>query len=110
MLHGGGCDSIATNGTLQGKPAFVEVYYEEKNTWSVVEQKHIPPGSPNAVEIEGRIFFITNKFPVDSGIRLNCTRRAVSCSDLGEWENLGKIVTTAVLCYLLVKRESLKSE
>ena len=66
----GGGDSIAPNGTLQGDLASVEVYDEEKNTWSVVEQKHIPPNNRNAVEIEGKIYFIINKFPVDSGIRI----------------------------------------
>ena len=39
------------------------------NSWSVVEQKHIPANNLGAVEIEGRVYFIINKFPVDSGIR-----------------------------------------
>jgi len=43
------------DGTLQDNPAHVEVYDEEKNTWSVVEQKHIPPNNPNAVEIGGKV-------------------------------------------------------
>ena len=108
-LHvAGGCNSIASDGTLQGNPAFVEVYDEEKNTWSVVEQKHIPPGNPNAIEIEGKVYFIINKFPVDSGIRI--PPGELYPVYLGEWENLGKVATTAVLCYLPVRRESLKSE
>ena len=41
----GGYDYSDTNGVLQGNPAPVEVYDEEKNTWSVVEQKHISPFS-----------------------------------------------------------------
>ena len=104
----GGCDSIAPDGTLQGNPAFLEIYDEEKNTCSVVEQKHIPPGNLNAVEIEGKVYFIINKFPVDSGIRI--PPGELYPVYLGEWENLGKIARTAVLGYLPVRRESLKSE
>jgi len=104
----GGYNSIAPNGTPQGNPALVETYDEEKNTWSVVEQKHIPPNNPNAVEIEGKVFFIANKFPVDSGIRI--PPGELYPVYLGEWENLAKIDKTAVLCYLPVKRESLKAE
>ncbi|KAJ7311611.1 hypothetical protein OS493_039914 [Desmophyllum pertusum] len=42
----------------------------KNNTWSVVEQKHIPSNNLGAVEIEGRVYFIINKFPFDSGIRI----------------------------------------
>ena len=104
----GGYDFIAPNGTFKGNPACVEIYDEEKKTWSVVEQNHIPPGNPNAVEIEGRVYFIINKFPVDSGIRIPPGEQY--SVHLGEWENLGEIAKTAVLWYLPVKRESLKSE
>jgi len=104
----GGYDSIAPKGTLQGNPALVEDYDEENNTWSVVEQKHIPPNNPNAVEIEGKVFFIINTFPVDSGIRI--PPGELYPVHLGEWENLAKIDKTAVLCYLPVKRKSLKAE
>ncbi len=91
-----------------GNPASVEVYNEENNTWSVVKQKHIPPNKLGAVEIEGRVYFIINKFPIDSGIRI--PPGELYPVPLGEWENLGKIAKTAVLCYLPVKRESLKTE
>ena len=104
----GGYDSIAPNGTLQGNPAAVETYNEENNTWSVLEQKHIPPNNHNVVEIEGKVYFIINKFPVDSGIRI--PPGELYPVPLGEWENLAKLANTAVLCYLPVKRESLKSE
>jgi len=104
----GGYDSIAPNGTLQGNSALVKAYDEEQNTWSVVEQKHIPPNKLNAVEMEGKIFFIINKFPVDSGIRISPGE--LYPVHLGEWENLAKIGKTAVLCYLPVKRKSLKRE
>ena len=104
----GGYDSIAINGTLQGNFAPVEVYDEENNTWSVVEQKHIPPNNLGAVEIEGKVYFIINKFPVDSGIRI--PPGELYPVYLGEWKNLAKISANAVLCYLPVKRESLKAE
>ena len=91
-----------------GSPAPVEVYSEEANTWSVVEQKHIPPNNLDAVEIEWRVYFIINKFPIDSGIRIppgeNCH------VSLNEWENLAKVAEGAVLCYLPVKRENLQME
>ena len=104
----GGYDSFDNNGVLQGNPAHVEVYDEEKNTWSVVEQKHIPPNNCNAVEIDGKVYFIINKFPVDSGIRI--PPGELYPVHLGEWENVAKIAKTAVLCNLSVRRESLKAE
>ena len=90
-----------------GNPAPVEMYNDENNSWSIVEQKHIPPSDLGAVEIEGRIYFIINKFPVDSGIRIPPGK--VHPIPLGEWENLRNIKHTAVLCYLAVKRESLNT-
>ena len=90
------------------RTASVEVYDKENNTWSVVEQKHIPQNKLGAVEIEGRVYFIINKFPIDSGIRIpsgeNCH------VSLKEWENLAKVAEGAVLCYLPVKRENLEME
>ena len=86
----------------------VEVYNERRNTWSVVEQKHIPPNKLGAVEIEGRVYFIINKFPIDSGIRI--PPGEMFQVSLKEWENLAKVSRQAVLCYLPVKRESLKTE
>ena len=61
-----------------------------------------------AVEIEGRVYFIINNFPIDSGIRI--PPGELYPVHLGEWKNLGKIDKSAVLCYLPVKRESLKAE
>ena len=89
----GGYDSIDTNGAPQGNPAQVEVYDEEKNTWSVVEQKHIFPNNRNAVEIKGKVYFIINKFPVDSGIRIPTGE--LYPVPLGEWEHLVKIANTS---------------
>ena len=104
----GGYDFIDSSGSPSGSPAPVETYNEENNTWSIIEQKHIPRNNRNAVEIEGKVFFIINKFPVDSGIRI--PPGELYPVHLGEWENLAKIANTASLCYLPVKRESLKSE
>ena len=104
----GGYDSISTSGAPQGNPAHIEVYDEENNTWSVVEQKHISPNSCNAVEIEGKVYFIINKFPVDSGIRI--PPGELYPVRLSDWEYLAKIASTAVLCALPVKRESLTAE
>ena len=75
------------------------------NSWSVVEQKHIPANNLGAVEIEGRVYFIINKFPVDSGIRIQLedTRQF----NLEEWKNLTTVNKEAFLCYLPVKKEDL---
>ena len=101
----------------QGDKAPVEVYNEKiatkargayvvpKGTWSVVEQKHIPPNNLGAVEIEGRVYFIVNKFPIDSGIRI--PPGEMYHVHLDEWVNLAKVSSKAVLCYLPVKRENL---
>ena len=71
LYAAGGCESINSGSYYPcGNPAPVEVYDEENNKWSVVEQKHIPPNKLGAVEIEGKVYFIINKFPVDSGIRI----------------------------------------
>jgi len=60
------------------------------------------------VEIERKVYFIVNKFPVESGIRI--PPGELYPVHLGEREKLGQIKKTAVLCYMPVKRESLKSE
>ncbi|KAL9986351.1 hypothetical protein ACROYT_G000489 [Oculina patagonica] len=82
-------------------PAPVEVYNEENNTWSVVRQKHIPPNNLGAVEIEGRVYFIINKFPIDSGIRIP-PGEVLNHVSLKEWEKLAEVSSEAVLCYLPV--------
>ena len=103
-----GVNVSLSQGHPYGSSAPVELYDEENNTWSVVEQNHIPPNNLGAVEIEGKLYFIINKFPVDSGIRI--PPGELYPVPLGEWENLGKIDQSAVLCYLPVKRVSLKTE
>lgn len=75
-------------------------------TWSVVEQKHIPPNNLNAVEIEGRVYFIINKFLIDSGIRIQ--PKDTHQVNLDGWENITTVSDQAVLCYLPVKKEDLK--
>ena len=103
-----------------GENAPVEVFKEKKRllpwfgkgkvkqppkSWSVVEQKHILTNSLGAVEIEGRVYFIINKFPVDSGIRIQ--PEDTHQVNLDEWKNLRTVSEQAVLCYLPVKKEDL---
>ena len=104
MYVAGGFDSYK-EAKACGKPAPVEVYDEEKNTWSVVKQSRIPPNDLGAVEIEGRVYFIINKFPIDSGIRI--PPGELYPVHLDEWQNLRKVDKTAALCYMPLKRESL---
>lgn len=99
-IAGGSCD-VDDCGTPNGQPAAVEVYDEQNDTWSYVEQKHVPPNSLGAVEIEGRVYFLINKFPVDSGIRIPLGEVYPVC--LGEWENLGNVGEDAALCNLPLK-------
>ena len=96
-------------GTIDGyleHQAPVEVYDEGTNTWSVVPQKCIPSNDLGAVEIEGRVYFIINKFPVDSGIRIS--PEEMYQIDLSGWGDVAKVNCEAILCYLPVKSENLK--
>ena len=104
----GGFDYIDTNNRLCGYPAPVEVYDEDNNKWSVVDQKHIPPNTLGAVEIEGRVYFIINTFPIDSGIRIPSGE--VYPVYLGDWKNLGNVANNAALCYVPLKRDSVKGD
>ena len=92
-----------------GGAAPVEVYNKESNSWYVVEQNRIPSNTLGAVELlGGKVYFIINKFPIDSGIRI--PPNEVYKISLREWENsLEKIDHTAVLCYLSVKKEMLST-
>ena len=90
---------------LGGRPS-VELYDKRKDTWSVVEQKHIPHNDLGAFEIERRVYFLINNFPIDSGIRIPPEENYPV--HLGEWENLAKVSKNAVLCYLPVKKENLR--
>ena len=92
-----------------GDTAPVEVYDEQNNSWSIVKQEdHIPPNKLGAVEIEGRVYFIINRFPIDSGIRIPPGQKYHV--DLDDWENLGKVNSSSVLCYLPANRENLNTE
>ena len=81
-----------------GNPAPVEVYDEENNKWSVVDQKHIPQNNLGAVEIDERVYFIINNFPIDSGIRI--PPEEVYPVYLGDWKKLGNVANNAALCYV----------
>ena len=90
------------------KPASAEMYNEETNTWSVVKQKFIPANNLNAMEIEGRVYFIINKFPIDSGIRT--ADGPLNSAVLNEWENLRKIDNNAALGYMVMNWGSGESQ
>ena len=92
-----------------GDPEPVEVYSEENDNWAVVDQTHIPPNNLGAVEVEGKIYFIINKFPFDSGIRI--PPGEVYHISLHEWESKRiSGIGNAVLCYMPVKKESLENK
>ena len=104
----GGRNSCDYAGRTSGNFASVEVYDEENNKWSVVDQKHIPANNLGAVEIEGKVYFIINRFPVDSGIRISPGE--LYPVSLDKWKNLSNITTDAALSYVPVKRNSLKMD
>ena len=91
-----------------GGPAAIEVYNDQENAWFVVKQTHIPPNDLGAVEIDGRVYFIINSFPVESGVTL--PPGEVYPAILDEWKNLRNIKQNAVLCYVPVKTENLTTE
>lgn len=91
-----------------GDSALVEVYDERNDSWSVIKQDHIPPNKLGAVEIEGRVYFIINRFPIDSGIRIPHGEKYYV--DLDNWENLGSVDSSSVLCYWPFNREDLNTE
>ena len=106
----GGSVTITAKGRYMcasGGAAPVEVYNEGRNSWTVVKQNHIPSNDLGAVELlGGEVYFIINKFPIDSGIRI--PPNEVYKISLREWENsLEEIDPTAVLCYLSVNKEKL---
>ena len=109
-LHvaGGNAKILDQSCSPYGDTAPVEVYDEQNNSWSVVKQDHIPPNNLGAVEIEGRVYFIINRFPIDSGIRIPPGEKYHV--DLDDWENLRKVNSSSVLCYLPANRENLNTE
>ena len=96
-----------SSGYFSGWCPPVELYDKRKDTWSVVEQKRIPPNNLGAFEIERRVYFLINNFPIDSGIRIPPEENyPVHLGD--EWKNLAQVSREAVLCYLPVKKENLR--
>ena len=104
----GGYQSFKGAARPCGSPAPVEVYDEENNKWSIVDQKHIPQNNLGAVEIEGRVYFVINNFPIDSGIRI--PPEEVYPVYLGDWKNLGNVASNAALCYVPLKRDSVQAD
>ena len=98
----------APGGCPAGDLAAIEVYNDQENAWSVVKQTHIPRNNLGAVEIDGRVYFIINSFPVDSGIRI--PPGEVYPVILDEWKKLGNIEGNAVLCYVPLNTEHLTTE
>jgi len=94
----GGNVSLDDDDEPCGSLAPVEVFDEENNKWSIVEQSHIPANNLSAVEIEGRVYFLINNFPVDSGIRIPPGEVNPVC--FVGWENLREVDKEAVLCYV----------
>ena len=103
----GGMVHINPLGALEGNAASVEVYDQDNNKWSIVDQKRIPQNALGAVEIEGRVYFIIKKFPIDSGIRI--PPGEVYPVSLHKWEKLRQISRYGTLCYAPLKRESLNT-
>ena len=111
-VAGGSCLLHASysepNGSPASAPAAIEVYNDQENAWSLVKQTHIPPNNLGAVEINGRVYFIINSFPVDSGVMLPPGKDYPAILD--EWKNLRNITENAVLCYVTMKKENLTTE
>ena len=111
-VAGGSCLLHASISERQGSPAStpaaIEVYNDQENAWSLVKQTHIPPNNLGAVEIEGRVYFIINSFPVDSGVIFPPGKDYPAMLD--EWKNLRNLAENAVLCYVTMKKENLTTE
>ena len=107
-VAGGKCTINGNTAKPCSGPGSVEVYDEKNNTWSFVDQPHIPPNNLGAVEVEGSVYFIINNFPVDSGIRI--PPGELYPVSLDEWENLGKVAKNAVLCHVPVNKKNLTSK
>ena len=111
-VAGGRCSfqslSCKSYSSPAGGPAAIEVYNDQNNSWSVIQQTCIPPNNLGAEEIEGRVYFIINSFPVDSGIRIPTGE--VYPAVLSDWKNLGHFDKNAVLCSVPLKTENLEKE
>ena len=107
-VAGGKCSFSTSNFEPYGGSAAIEVYNDQENAWPVVQQTQVPPNDLGAVEIDGRVYFIINSFPVDSGITILQGKAYPVVLD--GWKNLGKVDKKAVLFYLSIKTETLKTE
>ena len=107
-VAGGQCSIDRSCGEPCGGPGCVEVYDETNNTWSVVDQPHIPSNNLGAIEVEGSVYFIINSFPIDSGIRI--PPGEVYPVSLDEWEDLGRVAKNAVLCCVPVNGKNVTFE
>ena len=111
----GGRKSVNRDNNPSGENASVEVTYNaEMCYWITVPQSHIPQNNLHAIEVEGRVYFIIDKFPIDSGIRIPPEEQYPVY--LGEWDKLTQIRfrwgnyfqpadQKTILCYLPVKRK-----
>ena len=107
-VAGGKCTINRDTAEPCGGPGSVEVYDETNDTWSVVDQPHIPPNNLGAIEVEGSVYFIINSFPIDSGIRI--PPGEVYPVSLDEWEDLGRVAKNAVLCCVPVNGKNVTFE
>ena len=103
-VAGGDASFFPPSFQVPNNPAAIEVYNDQENTWSVVQQTHIPPNNLRAVKIDGRVYFIINSFPIDSGITI--PPGEVYPAVLDGWENVGMVNRNSVLCYVPVKTEN----
>ena len=60
------------------------------------------------MKIKDGVYFVINKFSVDDGIRI--PPEQIHNVHLDEWEILTEVGNNAVMCYLPVKREGLKTD
>ena len=60
------------------------------------------------MKIKDGVYFVINKFSVDDGIRI--PPEQIHHVHLDEWEILTEVGNNAVMCYLPVKREGLKTD
>lgn len=97
-LAGGPFYGDDNTGSPVSDPASVNVYDESTGQWYREEQKHIPQNNLGAVEVDGKVYFIINKFPVDSGIRIPQEDVFPVC--LGDWGNIVRTNDDTALCYL----------
>ena len=103
-VAGGNCSFCTASYEPSGRSAAIEVYSDQENAWSVVKQTHFPTNNLGAVGIDGRVYFIINSFPIDSGITIPPAGEVYPVV-LDEWCKLGRVDKNAVLCYVPVNKQ-----